>query len=281
VIPGIKYDPDEIERKFPERGAELVAFTGATADTVFDLIEKHGMDVPRTRSGWIQGAHTPEAAATVRGRSEQWARRGAPAEFLDKEETERHLGTPQYEASWIDRRGGAVQPLAYARGLARAALAAGAAIHGGSKVTKLTRNGTRWSVETERGARVSADRVVVCTNGYTGDLVPKLRQTVIAPNSFQIATAPLSDNVPQVHPAGRPGLVGHAPAAPVLPARPHGPLHHGRARAFPRAERRERLGPPRARGRQDVPAAERHAHRVPLVRARGAHPRFPAPPARA
>jgi glycine/D-amino acid oxidase-like deaminating enzyme len=117
------------------------------------------------------------------------------AQFLDRAATAEQLGTPQYEASWIDRRGGAVQPLAYARGLAKAALAAGASIHGNSRVTKLARNGTRWSVETERGARVSADRVVVCTNGYTGDLVPKLRQTVIAPNSFQIATAPLSDNV--------------------------------------------------------------------------------------
>jgi glycine/D-amino acid oxidase-like deaminating enzyme len=195
VIPGIKYDPDEIEGKFPERGAELVAFTGATADTVFDLIEKHGMDVPRTRSGWIQGAHTPEAAATVRGRSEQWARRGAPAEFLDKEETERHLGTPQYVASWIDRRGGAVQPLAYARGLARAALAAGAAIHGGSKVAFLRRKGSRWTAATESGATVTADKVVLCTNGYTGDLVPRLRQSVIAPNSFQVATVPLSDNL--------------------------------------------------------------------------------------
>jgi glycine/D-amino acid oxidase-like deaminating enzyme len=191
----MKYDPDEIERKFPERGAELVAFAGGTADVVFDLIEKHGMDVPRTRGGWIQGAHTPEAVATVRERSEQWARRGAPAEFLDRGETERRLGTPQYQASWIDRRGGAIQPLAYARGLARAALAAGASIHGGSKVGSLRRSGSRWVAATESGATVAADRVVLCTNGYTGDLVPGLRQTVIAPNSFQIATVPLSDNV--------------------------------------------------------------------------------------
>ena len=195
VIPGIKYDPDELERMVPERGPEIVDFVGSTADAVFGLIAKHGMDVPHRREGWIQGAHTPQSVETVRKRAEQWRRRGANADFLDTTATAEHLGTPQYEASWIDRRGGAVQPLAYARGLAKAALAAGASIHGDTRVTKLTRNGTRWSVETERGARVSADRVVVCTNGYTGDLVPKLRQTVIAPNSFQIASAPLSDNV--------------------------------------------------------------------------------------
>jgi glycine/D-amino acid oxidase-like deaminating enzyme len=195
VIPGLKYDPDELVRKFPERGEALVAFAGGTADAVFDLIDKHKMDVPHVRAGWIQGAHTPASVATVEKRAAKWARRGAPAEFLDKAATERHLGTAQYDASWLDRRGGAIQPLAYARGLAKAALAAGAAIHGDSRVTALARNGGRWTVATERGAAVAADKVVVCTNGYTGDLVPKLRQTVIAPNSFQIATKPLSDNL--------------------------------------------------------------------------------------
>src|SRR4051794_37373718 len=171
VIPGLKYDPDELVTKIPERGEELVAFAGSTADAVFDLIDKHGMDVPRARHGWIQGAHTPESVETVRKRAEQWARRGVDAEFLDRSATGRHLGTPQYEASWIDRRGGAVQPLAYARGLARAALKAGAAVHGQSRVAKLSRDGGRWTARTDAGATVTADRVVVCTNGYTGGLV--------------------------------------------------------------------------------------------------------------
>ena len=120
AIPGIKYDPDELERMIPERGPELVDFVGSTADAVFGLITKHGMDVPHRREGWIQGAHTPQSVETVRKRAEQWRRRGANADFLDSTATAEHLGTPQYEASWIDRRGGAVQPLAYARGLAQA-----------------------------------------------------------------------------------------------------------------------------------------------------------------
>ena len=42
---------------------------------------------------------------------------------------------------------------------------------------------------------MTANRVVLATNGYTGDLWPHLRQTIIAVNSFQVATKPLSDNV--------------------------------------------------------------------------------------
>src|SRR5262249_57766097 len=112
-----------------------VDFAGHAADAVFDLIARYRMDVPHTRSGWIQGAHSTATVELVKRRAGEWQRRGADAAFLDKAETDRHLGTTQYLASWIDRRGGAVQPLAYTPGLVRAALAAGAVIPGESPAT--------------------------------------------------------------------------------------------------------------------------------------------------
>lgn len=196
VIPGIKYDPGEIVAKFgPEAGEALARFVGGTADLVFDLIARHGMDVPHTRQGWIQGAHTPEMIETVKRRAGDWQARGVAARVLDKAGIEAHLGTTQYLGGWFDPRGGGVQPLAYARGLARAALKAGAAIHGESPVVSITREGARFLVRTAQGAAVRAGKVVLATGGYTGDLVPRLRQTIIAPNSFMIATKPLGDNL--------------------------------------------------------------------------------------
>src|SRR5205807_3540366 len=77
VIPGLKYDPDELEEMFgPERGKQLVDFVGGSADTVFGLIEKHRMNVPHQRQGWIQGAHTAAGLDIVKKRAAQWARRG-------------------------------------------------------------------------------------------------------------------------------------------------------------------------------------------------------------
>jgi glycine/D-amino acid oxidase-like deaminating enzyme len=197
VIPGLKYDPDELEEKFgPERGRHLVDFIGKSADVVFDLIGKHNMSVPHTRQGWIQGAHTEAGLDIVKKRSEQWARRGVTgARELSADDVGHLIGTDKYQGGWVDPRGGAIQPLAYAREMARVAIAAGASIHGQSPVTKLDRINGKWVAMTASGARVTADRAVVATNGYTGDLVPGLRTTVIAPNSFQVATAPLSDNV--------------------------------------------------------------------------------------
>lgn len=196
VIPGIKYDPSEIRAKFgPEAGEALTNFVGSTADLVFDLIARHGMDVPYQRNGWIQGAHTPDMIETVKRRAADWQAKGVAARVLDKAEAEAHLGTSQYLGGWLDPRGGGVQPLAYARGLARAALKAGARLHGHSRVVSLGKVGNAFEVRTAQGAVVKAGKVVMATGGYTGDLVPKLRQTIIAPNSFIVATRPLSDNL--------------------------------------------------------------------------------------
>ena len=60
VIPGLKYDPDALLSMFGAEGGErLIRFAGATADSVFNLIERHGMNVPRVRHGWIQGRTMP------------------------------------------------------------------------------------------------------------------------------------------------------------------------------------------------------------------------------
>jgi len=192
VIPGLKHDPDELMRMYgPEHGERLVRFAGQTADLVFGLIERHGMDVPRRRAGWIQGAHTPAALAVAHGRAAQWARLGAAVRQLDRGEVAELLGTQRYLGGWVDERAGCIQPLSYARGLARAAMQAGARIHTDTPVTRLARENGRWVATTALGTRVRADRVVMCTNAYGGGLWPGLRQSIIDVQTFQVATQPL------------------------------------------------------------------------------------------
>ena len=67
--------------------------------------------------------------AKIEERARQWGARGAPVKVLSREETARRIGVDIYAGSLLDSRAGTIQPLAYARGLARAAIAAGAAIH--------------------------------------------------------------------------------------------------------------------------------------------------------
>ena len=196
VIPGFKHDPSEMIAMFgAEKGQRLVDFAGSTADAVFDLIDKHRMDVPHVRRGWIQGAHTTDALKLAERRARDWRAQGVATQLLDRAETARLLGTDKYFGGWVDPRGGGVQPLSYARGLARAAIAAGVVIHTASPVTQLAQAGGKWHVTTKQGAKVVAERVVLATNGYTDDLWPQLRKSIINANSFQVATEPLAEPV--------------------------------------------------------------------------------------
>ena len=60
----------------------------------------------------------------------------------------------------------------------------------------MTRVGAKWRVQVAHGPQVTAERVVVCTNAYSSDaLVPGLARSIVAPFSYQVATAPLSHNL--------------------------------------------------------------------------------------
>ena len=194
VIPGLKEDPDAVERAYgPETGGRMVKLAGGAPDLVFDLIERHGIDCGAVRNGWIQPSHSAAALRTTESRVEQWARRGAPIELLDSAQVESLLGCGGYHGGLLDKRGGGLHPLNYALGLATAAQAKGARLHGNSKVLGLERSGAGYRLKTAEG-EVTARRVALCTNGYTGDLLPELRRSVIPMRSLQVATRPLSEN---------------------------------------------------------------------------------------
>jgi glycine/D-amino acid oxidase-like deaminating enzyme len=195
AIPGLKWDPDEIKAKFgPELGPRVVELAGGAADFVFDLIRRHDIACQAARTGWISASFSRAALGQAERRVEQWQRRGVAARLLDRAEAARLMGTDRYRGGWIDPRGGALQPLSYARGLARAAIKAGARIHGASPATALERTPGGWRVATPGGA-VVADQVVLATNGYTDGLWPGLARSVIPVFSYQVATKPLSDNL--------------------------------------------------------------------------------------
>ena len=191
VNPGFKLDPDDAQAKLGSKYAERsLAFSGSAPDIVFDLIAKHKIDCDAVRPGWLQPAHNEAAVRMLARRVKAWSKRGIDMRMFDRDETARLLGTGVYHGCAFDPRGGSVQPLSYARGLARAAISTGATVYENAPVSSLERRDGRW-VARVRDHEIRAERVVIATNGYTDNIVPSLRQTVIAANSFQIATFPL------------------------------------------------------------------------------------------
>lgn len=117
-------------------------------------------------------------------------RRGMPVDLLESDAARQVTGTDRYVWTMLDRRGGQVNPLGYARGLARAAIQAGAAVHGGTPALAVHRKGRVWQVRTSTGT-VQADKLILATNGYTDDLWPRLRRSVVPVFSAIVASEPL------------------------------------------------------------------------------------------
>jgi glycine/D-amino acid oxidase-like deaminating enzyme len=79
-------------------------------------------------------------------------------------------------------------------GLASAALSAGAAVHDGARVGRISpateRGNAGFRLSTTRGPVFARD-VVMATSGYTGAATPTLRRKIIPIGSFIITTEPL------------------------------------------------------------------------------------------
>lgn len=191
VNAGLKHEPDDVERSLgPVYGPRLVRLAGGAPDFLFDLVARHRIECEARRAGTLRAAYQPQHVAALRTSAEQWSRRGARIEFCDTARVAAATGTDRYVAATFDARGGAVNPLSLARGLAGAAQRQGATIHGGTRALRLERVGTGWRVATPDGA-VRADKVVLATDGYSDDLWPGLRTSVVPIYSSIIATAPL------------------------------------------------------------------------------------------
>lgn len=195
VNPGLKPDPDEVEADFgPDLGARMVRFAWGAPATTFALIKRWQIACDARQGGTLRAAFRARHAAGVRRSAEQGMRRGLPVTLLEGAAAREATGTDRYAAIMRDASGGDVHPLDFARGLAGAAMQAGATVHGGSQVQRLHRTAGLWEVTTPTGT-VSAAAVVLGTNGYTDDLHPGLRQSVVPVFSSIAASAPLAPDV--------------------------------------------------------------------------------------
>ncbi|MBS0388827.1 MAG: FAD-binding oxidoreductase [Proteobacteria bacterium] len=207
VIPGLKRSPAEIEAQLGrERGGAVNRFVLRSADAVFELVARHGIECGAVRNGWIQAAASHAAWLQQRARVNEINERGGNATLLDARELQQLLGVRAgaYAGGWLNRDAGTLHPLNYLYGLARAALAAGVHLHTQSPVVGLQGQAPAWQLRLAHGPVVTAGQVLICTNAYSDDLYPGLRQSILPATSLQIASAPLAPELrAQILPQGQ------------------------------------------------------------------------------
>jgi glycine/D-amino acid oxidase-like deaminating enzyme len=181
---------DVIDCLGQDRGGTLIRQLGEAPGLVFGLIERHGIQCEPVRNGTLHCAVGDSGYREVAERARQWQALGAPVSLLDSAATERKVGSDAYRGSLLDMRAGTIQPLAYVRGLASAALQMGAKIFTGTPVTRLSDEQGRWRVHAGHGS-VNADWVIVATNAYSNTHWTALREELVALPYFNVATRPL------------------------------------------------------------------------------------------
>jgi gamma-glutamylputrescine oxidase len=118
-------------------------------------------------------------------------------EIFDRTEIAEISGSSCYAGAIFDPTAGQLHPLNFSLGLAEAAARAGATLHEASAVTEITRGtsaGNSVEVKTASGS-IRARYVAIGCNGYLEDLSPEIAGTVIPVDNYQLATAPLSEDL--------------------------------------------------------------------------------------
>lgn len=191
VNAGMWLPPEDIVDALGEEVGERANAVLADAPAlVFSIVDRYGIDCQATRTGTLHLAHNMKGADELARRFEQFRARSAPVDLLDESECRRKIGTHRISRALLDHRAGTVNPTAYTRGLARAAVAAGADLYTHATVETITRAGDEWRLTTANGS-VKAARVVIATNAYTEDAWNEVRRHFFRGHFFQVASAPL------------------------------------------------------------------------------------------
>jgi glycine/D-amino acid oxidase-like deaminating enzyme len=178
----------------PVYGERLLDLLGGAPLVVRELIQKHSIDCQLQTNGTLHCAVGKSGLEEIEERCRQWSARSAPVKVLDAEETARRVGTHAYAGALHDSRAGTLQPLAYARGLARAAQNAGAQLHTESPVLSTERQAGNWVVKTAKGS-VTAQWIIVASEAYSTGPWQIVRQEQVYLPYFNFATKPLDKTV--------------------------------------------------------------------------------------
>ena len=178
---------DEATRTYME--AELAAI-----DLVRGLLDRHEIAADTHSKGETRMAHSPRAMAALRREAEEITAAGGTAHLLEQDTLADQGLNGTFFGALTAPVGFGLNPRKYLFGIARAAENAGASLFQNSPVTHLT-PASGGHLLTTPGGQVRAKQVIIATNGYSWDGLPKwLSGRYLPAQSSVMVTRPLTDD---------------------------------------------------------------------------------------
>ena len=174
---------------------KLLGESLAAYELVQHLIERENIDCHFEPRGRFVGAFTADHFPGLQKKADMLNRLlQVGARVVSKDQQREEIGSDFYHGGLVIERSGKLHPALFRKGLLDACAAAGVTLCAHTKVTGITGSPGAFVVNTERGP-CRAEHVIVATNGYTGDLSPKLRKKLVPIASQIIATEELPEDL--------------------------------------------------------------------------------------
>ena len=194
VNAGLWLPPKKIVEILGERqGQSIISELGRAPELVFSIIEKNHIDCEAQKNGTLHCAHSNQGMDYLTKRKDQADIYDEPISLIDKNQTDKRTGSSSFYGALFDPRAGTIQPLAYCKGLARAAESSGAKVYTNSKVKKIEKINGIWHVYTATNT-VKSKLLLLAMNAYQNIEDKKLNKQFSTVYYSQFSTKPLSSN---------------------------------------------------------------------------------------
>jgi len=194
---GLNLGPSSLIKKFgSDAGERLINTVTSVPDRVFKMISENQLDCDPVQSGWVQGAVNQHFLDAQLETVTEYERYGSYQTILNSARIEEKTGSRAFIGGIFNPKAGSLHPLSYTRELARVCMQLNVDIFTDSRVKQLQQTSMGWDLLCDAG-QVSADQVIICTNGYTDKLVNGLSQKIVPVRSILVATEPLSKSLRQ------------------------------------------------------------------------------------
>ena len=143
------------------------------------LIEREKIDCCWEKKGRFVGAWTPKDYKFQESRVANLnAGANSGAYMVPRERQREEMASDYYYGGMVVERSAKLHPALYYKGLLDAARRRKITICAKAAADRIDKQGNSWRITTSRGT-IEAGDLVIATNGYTGDVTPRLKRRLV------------------------------------------------------------------------------------------------------